>query len=150
MTRTRAIAADTRPAGMGLPGLWPASRGASTTSLSEPIDACRAVIAIPRRTAVDGSAPATVATATTTRPSSRDGNGWVRRIRPPARAAAGGPSDVDDLVEVLGQVLDQAVSPIGHLRPDPWNEGVQRRRRDHEPALRIPPDRRRRTTARSE
>ena len=74
---------------MGLPGLWPASRGASTTSLSDPIDACSAVIAIPRRTAVDGSAPATVATAATTRPSSRDGNGWVRRTRPPARRRDG-------------------------------------------------------------
>src|SRR5205809_4254754 len=110
MTTTRASADGTSPVGIGLPGLWPASWGASTTSLSDPIDACRAVIATPSRRAIGGSAPATVATAATTRPSSRDGKGWVRRIRPPTRAAAGSASDVDDLVEVLDQVLDEAIT----------------------------------------
>ena len=73
-TTTGHRAGDTRPAGIGLPGLWPASRGASTTSLSAPIEACSAVIATPSRTAVGGSAPA----------SERD-----RGRRPGRRAATG-------------------------------------------------------------
>ena len=46
---------DTSPAGIGLPGLCPASRGASTMSLSAPIDDWSAVIATPSRSAVSGS-----------------------------------------------------------------------------------------------
>ena len=57
---------DTRPAGIGLPGLRPRSRGASTMSLSDPIETWRAVIATPSRSAVIASAPATMATAPAT------------------------------------------------------------------------------------
>src|SRR6187401_1791059 len=140
---------DTRPPGIGLAGVRPRSRGASTMSLSDPIEVWRAVIATPRRTAVITSAPASIATTPTTRPSSRHGKGWVSRISAPSRSVGPGRppwptpaagSDVDDLVEVLDQVLDQAVAPVRDLSPDPGHQGVQGDRRDDEPALRIAPD----------
>src|SRR6478735_1602419 len=113
MTMTaRAIPGVTRPAGIGLPGLWPASRGVSTRSLSVPIETCRAVIETARRRAIAASAPAIVATAATTAPSRTEGNGEGSRTRPPSRAGNPGGrigrSDVDDLAEVHGEVLDQA------------------------------------------
>src|SRR6187549_2117628 len=118
-------------------------------SLSDPIDTWSAVIATPSRTAVVASAPASSATAPATRPSSKQGKGWVRRTRPPIRSiglgrrpcpspAAG--SDVDDLVEVLDQVFDQPLAPIRDLCPDPGHEGEQGDRRDDEMTLRIASD----------
>src|ERR1700693_2175363 len=94
-TTTRATTGGTTPDGIGLGGMRPASRGASTRSLSAPLETCRGGIAVPSRTATEVSAPATRATATTTNPSRRDGNGWTSPMRPAAR------SDVDELVEVL-------------------------------------------------
>src|SRR6187401_729757 len=111
-------------------------------SLSDPIETWSAVIATPRRTAVIASAPAS-------RPSSRQGNGWVRRTRPPSRSVGPGcrpcpspaaGSDVDDLVEVLDQVFDQPLAPIRDLCPDPGHEGEQGDRRDDEMTLRIASD----------
>src|SRR5688572_189460 len=104
-------------------------------SLSAPIEAWSAVMATPRRTAVIASAPASSATTPTTRPSRRHGNGWVSRTRPPIRAAGPGRSpapapapgsDVDDLVEVLDEVLDQAVARVGDLCPDPRHQCEER------------------------
>ena len=71
-TTAQRLGGETRPAGIGLPGLRPASRGASTMSLSDPIETWRAVIddarggpRSPRRRRRSG------ATAATTTPSSR-------------------------------------------------------------------------------
>src|SRR5690349_17712621 len=128
---------ETSPAGIGLPGLCPASRGASTTSLTAPIDAWSSSIATPSRAAVAGSPPATSDTAPATRPSRAEGNGWIRRTTPAARAAGLGPgrSDVDELVEVRDEVLDQPCPAVGHLCPDPRDERVQRDGRDHQVTL---------------
>ena len=50
------------PAGIGLAGVRPTSRGASTRSLRDPIEAWSDVMASPSRTAVATSAPAIAAT----------------------------------------------------------------------------------------
>jgi hypothetical protein len=55
--------------------LWPASRGASTTSFVAPIPNWSAVIASPSLRASAGGAPARRATAPETIPSRSDGNG---------------------------------------------------------------------------
>ena len=69
-TTARATGTLTSPAGIGLPGLRPASSGASWRSLSAPIETWSAVIDTPSWSARPGPAPATSATAATTSPSS--------------------------------------------------------------------------------
>src|SRR6187200_409506 len=140
--RVRARRGDTTPAGIGLPGFPSRSRGASTMSLTVPIETCSAVIDTPSWTAVGGSAPAMSAMPATTTPSRSDGNGCPSRMTPPTTAPA--PSDVDDLVEVLDQVLDEASAAIGELRPYARDERVERHGRDDEAALRVTSDDRRR------
>src|SRR5918995_6745001 len=147
-TTHQATRALTSPAGIGLPGLRPASSRASWMSLSAPTEIWSAVIDTPRPSDRTGSAPAATATAATTNPSSSDGNGWTRRTTAAARAS--GPSDVDELVEVLDQVVDQAFAGIGGVRADPRHQGVQRHGGHHLPALRIAPDHGRRAVAGSE
>ena len=71
----RATGVETRRAGMGLPGLCPASRGASTMSFVAPMPNWSAVIASPSLKASIGGAPARYATAPETIPSRIDGNG---------------------------------------------------------------------------
>ena len=70
-----AIGGATSPPGIGLPGLCPASRGASTRSFVAPIPNWSVVIATPSRSASAGAAPARIATAPVTMPSRTDGNG---------------------------------------------------------------------------
>src|SRR5712671_4112569 len=118
---------DTRPAGIGLPGLCPASRGASTMSLIAPIPSWRAVIARPSSNPTRGIAPARIATLPLTTPSRIDGKGWVRRTAPTIRAPMRGRgSDVDELAEVGDEVLDQSGATVGDLRADPRDESEER------------------------
>ena len=96
--RARAAALETRPAGIGLPGLRPASRGASTRSLTVPIpswsEGHRQADPDARRPAAP---PATSATRPLTSPSRIDGNGCaearpsraIRAIGPRTGAAEG-------------------------------------------------------------
>src|SRR5580765_3959327 len=147
-TTRRAMASETRPAGIGLPGLWPASRGASTTSLVAPIPAWRATIASPRPVATIGVPPAATANAPAAMPSRIDGNGWTRRATPASREASeAGASDVDELAKVGHEIFDQSRPAIGNLRSNAGDEGEERDRRDHEAAAPIPPDDGRRPTA---
>src|SRR5262245_1281343 len=121
-TIARASPTPTCPAGIGLPGLERASDATSTTSFSDPMDACNAVMAAPSRSASPGTAPATSAIAAVAAPSRIDGNGWVRRTNPAIRRVAAnrrGASDVHDLREVRDEVGDQAVPPVPDLGPDP-------------------------------
>src|SRR6185436_2308812 len=137
---------ETKPAGIGFPGLCPASRGASTRSLTAPIPSWRAVIATPSRIASGSAPPARRATAPVTRPSRMDGNGWVRRIAATNRAQGfGRASDVDELAEVRDQVLDEPCAAVGHLRPDAGNEGMERDRRHDEVTAPVTADDRRRS-----
>src|SRR4051794_622162 len=151
---TVAAVGDTRPLGIGFPGFVARSAGASTISLSAPMDACSAVIETPRATAVLPSPPAIRATAATTTPSSSDGKGCDSRTNPATTAA--GPrdrasrSDVDDLVEVLDQVFDQSVTPVWDLRAYPRHERVEGDGRDDETALGVTADDGRRSAPRSE
>src|SRR3954464_1245040 len=151
---TVAAARETKPLGIGFPGFVARSAGASTMSLSAPMEAWSAVIETPRATAVLPSPPAIRATAATTTPSSSDGKGCDSRTNPATTAA--GPrdrasrSDVDDLVEVLDQVFDQSVTPVGDLCPDPRNERVESDGRDHETARRVTADDGRSSATRSE
>src|SRR4051794_32954523 len=108
---------------MGLPRLRPASKGASTTSFVVPMPSWRRVIDTARTTIRSAAAPAMAATAPTTIPSRTDGNGCVSRIQPTSRRPTPvRPSDVDELGEVLDQVLDEAIAPVGDLRADPRDE----------------------------
>src|SRR4029077_18055604 len=124
---------STRPAGIGFDGLWPASRGASTTSLRIPIEACRAALSTPGRTPRGTSPAATRAIAAGAMPSSSDGNGCVSRTHPARRPArdpspgrgAPGASDVDDLLEVLDQVFDEPVPAVLDLGVDARDEGIE-------------------------
>src|SRR6185503_15564037 len=122
-TTARANGRPTSPAGIGLPGLRPASAGASCTSFRAPIDACRAVIETPSWNATPSAAPATAATANTTRPSRIDGKGWISRTTAAMRAER--PSDVDELVEVLDQVVDEPLPAVRGLGADARNQRVQ-------------------------
>src|SRR6185503_14352777 len=147
-TTAQADGRPTNPAGIGLPGLRPASAGASCTSFNAPIDACRTVIETPSWSAAAGAAPATVATVDTTRPSRIDGKGWVSRTTAAIRARR--PSDVDELVEVLDQVVDEPLPAVGGLGADARDQGVQRDGRHHLSTLGVAADHRRRSTAGSE
>src|SRR6187200_1731057 len=143
-TTSRATCGDTSPAGIGLPGFRPWSWGASTRSLSAPIEACRAVIDAPRRIATDRSAPATMAAPPTTRPSRTDGNGWTSRRRP---SQAAGPSDVDQLPEVGDEIVDHLLTTLGGGRPDAGHEVEQGDGRDDQVTRRVASDRGRRAAA---
>ena len=112
-------------------------------SLSAPIDTWSAVIDSPRLSARAGSAPAAIATAATTTPSSSDGNGWTSRMNAAARAR--GPSDVDELVEVLDQVVDETLASVGGVGPQSGNERMKGHGRHHLAPLGISPDHGRRT-----
>src|SRR5687767_14204675 len=145
----RAAAPDTRPLGIGFPGLSPASRDASTKSLAAPIPNWSSVIETPRTSAAASVPPATSATAATTAPSSSDGNGWTSRTSPRSRSpdAGPGPSDVDELGEARNQVLDQSRPTIGDLRAAPRHEREQRDGRNHQASFAVPADGRGRPTA---
>src|SRR3954465_14634215 len=78
-------------------------------------------------------------------------------MTPPTRAPTRAPpskgwgvSDVDELVEVLHQVLDQARPAICHLRADPRHEREEGDRRDHQPPGPVAPDHGGRAATRSE
>ena len=74
--------------------------------------------------------PATTATAADDEPveQGRERDGSAGQPATPAPADPGerpAPSDVDDLVEVLDQVLDQPFAPVRDLGPDPRHQRVQ-------------------------
>src|SRR4029079_14431651 len=146
-TATRASVTETAPDGMGFVGR-PASAGASTMSIRAPMANWSDIIDSPSSAEVARSPPATRATAETTRPSRTDGNGWTSRTSPATRAAR--PSDVDELVEVLDEVVDEAIAPVRRFPADTRHEGIQRDRRYDLMTLRVPAERCHRPAAGSE
>src|SRR5688572_10500388 len=150
---TSAAGRETRPLGSGFPSFCVASSGASTRSLSAPIETWIASIDAPRRRAVPGSAPASAATAADAREFRSDGKGWPSRTRPPTRRCHGtpaSPSDVHELLEVGHEVLDEPASTVGDELPNPGDERPEADRRDDEVTLRVPPESHRCTAAKSE
>src|SRR4051794_15374771 len=149
---TIAARLPTKPAGIGFPGFKPASRGASTTSLLDPMPSWSSVIARPAWIATLAGAPPMAATEPLTSPSSTDGNGWVRRIQPRSRFTPGRrrASDVDEFAEVRDEILDEPVAAVGNLRADPWDQREERDRRHDQAAVTVSSHDRGRAAARSE
>src|SRR5215208_6150679 len=152
---------ETKPDGIGLPGLRPASLGASTRSFVAPIPAWRRNIANPTLAASTAEPPATMAIAPQTSPSRADGNGWIRRILatshrdgtslpPETDDVPARRSDVDELVEVRHEILDEPGPTIADLRPNPGDESPQRDCGNHQMAASVATDRRRWTATGSE
>src|SRR5436190_2057714 len=110
---SRAVVRVARPLGIGFRGFCKASRGASTRSLSAPIETWMPSIAAKRRAIVGASPPASAAIAAVANEQSRDGNRWTSRTMPATEvtgdarcASPPGGSDVHELVEVGHEVLD--------------------------------------------
>ena len=152
----RASAGETSPAGIGLPGLCPASRGASTRSFvgSDPELERGHRDAEPqrvgqRRAREEREHGGRRSRRGPTETGERAGRGQ------PARARAPIPGRRRSVRRrrsrrSFDEVLDQAGPAVGDLRADPGNERKERDRRDHEPAIAIAPDHGRWAAARSE
>src|SRR5262249_27743269 len=141
---TRAAAGDAAPRGIGLPGFVAASRGASTRSLSAPIEACRPSIATARRRE-GGGAPGAGGGRRPGRAATRSGGeGGVGR---PGRGAG---SDVDGLREVREEVVDQAAAAVRDPGAEAGDERVQGHRRDDEVPATVASESRGRATTGSE
>src|SRR5687768_11539429 len=144
-----------RPLGIGLRGFYRASCGASTTSLSAPIEHWIASMASPRRAVVGTEASASVAIPAVADALSSDGNGWTSRTRPRRRCrepSRGGraPSDVHELLEVRDEVLDQTGAAVGDEAAHARNERPEADRGDHDSPLAIASQGRRRSATESE
>src|SRR6478672_1325467 len=144
---------DSRPAGIGFPGLATRSRSTSATSFTAPIDNCMHSMDRPSRDAVTGLAPATTAMPAVATAFKRDGKAWLRRISPTARRSAPGQeagSDVDQLVEVRDQVVDQPAAAVGHEPADARYQRPQADRRHDQMTAAVAPERARRAATESE